>query len=407
MDTLPGTSTPQQRRTVIRHDANRRCESTNRHDANRRIDEPSTSSGMSQTPSFDDLKKYFKRDCPYLRDWTTDVTDNVIIVEMREPGFLIPKYHLEIEESLELTVVIYEATVPTTSALFPENNSPLCSKFKDLHNLLCALHICCGVSVLENEPSASETFLHVTPLVASKQQTSPVNYSQTRRSMKCEILVEQGTEKCKPCSKLDEKKSQPKSALPAKTKPPLTACSSAKLQATIREERVHLKESQLKCMQLEDRLKRMEDEISSHGVTLDDDASKSFLAILDQTNLQATPHMKLVFEQQKAMRTNKHGQRWHPHFIEFCPSILAKSSSVYNKLRKSEKNPDGILYLPHERTLRDYRNHFKPGVGFVVENIELLKSMTKDYEGPARYVVLVFDEMKIKGSSSLTNTQEN
>ena len=91
------------------------------------------------------------------------------------------------------------------------------------------------------------------------------------------------------------------------------------------------------------------------------------------------------------MRTNKHSQRWHPHFIEFCLSIRAKSSSVYNELRKSEKNPDGILYLPHERTLCDYRNHFKPGVGFVLENIELLKSMTKEYK------VLVFDEMKIKG----------
>ena len=380
LDTLPGTSTPQQRRIIVRHD------------------EPSTSSGVSQTPTFDDLKKYFKRDYRYLRDWTTDVTDNVIIVEMREPGYLIPRYHLEIDESLELTIAVYGATVPNSSALFPENNSRLCSKVKDLHNLLCGLQICCGVSVLENEPSVSETFLHVTPLVATKQQSSPVNYCQTRRSIKCEVLVEQGTDKCKPCCKFEEKKSQPKPALPAKAKAPLTACSSAKLQATIREERVQLKESQLKCMQLEDRLKRMEEEISSHGVTLDDDISNSFLAILDQTNLQTSPHMRLVFEQQqKAMRTNKHAQRWHPHFIEFCLSIHAKSSSVYNELRKSEKNPDGILYLPHERTLRDYRNHFKPGAGFVLENIELLKSITKNYEGPARYVVLVFDEMKIKG----------
>ena len=380
LDTLPGSSTPQQRRSVIRHD------------------EQPTSSGTFQPPTFDDLKKYFKRNYQYLRDWTVNVTDDVIVVELREPGFLIPKYHLQIDESLELTVAIYGATVPNSSALFPEGKSRLCGKFKDLHNLLCDLRICCGVSVMENETSSSETFLHVTPLIASKQQSSPVNYSQTRRSNKCEILVDQGIEKCKPCCKVDDKKAQPKPALPAKSKAPLTACSSAKLQATVREERVKLKESELKCMQLEDRLNRMEKEINSHGVTLDDDVSNSFLAILDQTNLQASPHMKLVFQQQqKAMRTNKHGQRWHPHFIEFCLSIHAKSSSVYNELRKSEKNPDGILYLPHERTLRDYRNHFKPGVGFVLENIELLKSMTKEYKGSARYVVLVFDEMKIKG----------
>ena len=96
------------------------------------------------------------------------------------------------------------------------------------------------------------------------------------------------------------------------------------------------------------------------------------------------------------MQSSKHGRRWHPHFVEFCLSIYAKSS-VYNNLRKSEKNPDGILFLPHERTLRDYKNHFKPSPGFAPENIDLLKSIVKDYMGTAKYIVLVFDEMKIKG----------
>ena len=128
-----------------------------------------------------------------------NVTDDVIVVELREPGLLIPKYHLQIDESLELAVAIYGATVPNSSALFPDGKSRLCSKFKDLHNLLCDLRICCAVSVMENETNSSETFLHVTPLIASKQQSLPVNYSQTTRSNKCEILVDQGTEKCKPC----------------------------------------------------------------------------------------------------------------------------------------------------------------------------------------------------------------
>ena len=81
-------------------------------------------------------------------------------------------------------------------------------------NLACAVNsrtciICCvtfvfvvAVSVIENQTSTSETFLHVTPLIVSKQQSSPVNYSQTRRSNKCEILMDQGTEKCSSCCKL-------------------------------------------------------------------------------------------------------------------------------------------------------------------------------------------------------------
>ena len=47
--------------------------------------------------------------------------------------------------------------------------------------------------------------------------------------------------------------------------------------------------------------------------------------------------------------------------------------------------------------MRDYRNHFKPEPGFVLENIQGLQSIVKSYEGAAKYVVLVFDEMKIKG----------
>lgn len=381
LDILPGTSTPQERRVLIRHE------------------QQSSSSASSAPPSFNDLKKYFERQYPYLRDWTVTMSDNNITVEMREPGFLIPKYFIQIEESLEITVAVYGATVPNScSVLFPENHSRLCSKFKDLHSLLCSLGICCGISS-EKEPS-SETIMHVIPLVAPKNQSSPINYSQLRRSRKCEILIRAETDKCKTCTKFDEKKNQAKPVLPAKAKAPLTACSPAKLQETVREDRIKLKESEFRCMQLEDRVKRMEEEIGSHGVRIEDDLSNSFLAILDQnqTNLQATPHMRLVFEQQqKAMMSNKHARRWHPHFVEFCLSIHAKSSSVYNELRKSEKNPDGILYLPHERTLRDYRNHFKPAAGFVLENIEVLKSIVKSYEGAARYVVLVFDEMKIKG----------
>ena len=219
-----GTSMMKQRRTIVRHSA------------------PSTFSGASHIHSFNDLKKYFERDYPYLRDWTVTVTDNNIIVEVRETGFLIPKYRIEIDESLDLTISVCRATVPNSSVLFPGNDFRLSSKFKDLHDVLCHLQICCGVPV-EKESSASEAFLHVTPLVPTKQQSSPVNYCQTRRSIKSEILVEQGTDKCKPCSKLDEKKFEPKSVLPANAKAPLSACSSARLQATIREERVLLKES--------------------------------------------------------------------------------------------------------------------------------------------------------------------
>ena len=374
LDLLPGSSTPQQRRPIVRHEA------------------PSTvassTSRAKKIPSSDDLKTYFQRDYLYLQGWTVTVSDSDILIEMREPGYLIPKYYVKIDETLDVIVSVYGTTVPDASALFPTGSSRLLCKYKDMHDLLCSLQICCGIST-EHPLRFDETFLHVIPLVASKQQ-APVNYSQVMRSSMCEVLVEQGTCQCKPCCKVDEKIKKEASRAastmygpvpPAKPKAPLSKCSSAKLQATVRDERVKLKEAELKCAQLEKQIQRMEEEINSHGVRIDDEMSNSFLSILNDTNLQSTPHMRLVFEQQqKAMMTNKYSRRWHPHFIEFCLSIHAKSSSVYNELGKSKQNPDGILYLPHERTLRDYRNHFKPGAGFVQENIDLLKSIVKSYK---------------------------
>ena len=382
LDLLPDSSTPQQRRPIVHHEAPSTA--------------ASSTSRAKKIPSFDDLKTYFQRECSYLQGWSVTVSDSDILIEMREPGYLISKYYVKIGKTLDVIVSIYGATVPDASALFLTGSSALfltgssrlLCKYKDMHDLLCSLQICCGIST-EHPLCFDETFVHVIPLVATKQQ-APVNYSQVMQSSMCEVLVEQGTCQCKPCCKVDEKIQKEAShaastmygpVLPAKPKAPLSKCSSAKLQATVRDERVKLKEAELKCAQLEKQIQRME-EINSHGVRIDDEMSNSFLSILNDTNLQSTSHMRLVFEQQqKAMMTNKYSRRWHPHFIEFCLSIHAKSSSVYNELRKSEQNPDGILYLPQEQTLRDYPNHFKPGAGFMQENIDLLKTIAKSYKG--------------------------
>ncbi len=52
--------------------------------------------------------------------------------------------------------------------------------------------------------------------------------------------------------------------------------------------------------------------------------------------------------------------------------------------------------MPSQRTLRDYRNFFKPDPGFNSKNIERLKEQSSDYFDIQRYVVLSFDEMKIQ-----------
>lgn len=76
--------------------------------------------------------------------------------------------------------------------------------------------------------------------------------------------------------------------------------------------------------------------------------------------------------------------------IRYCLSLVAKSPSLYEELRNS-----GILVLPSQRTLRDYRNHIRPQRGFQEGIIEELKSITNSYFDVQRYVVLLFDEMKV------------
>lgn len=51
--------------------------------------------------------------------------------------------------------------------------------------------------------------------------------------------------------------------------------------------------------------------------------------------------------------------------------------------------------LPSQRTLKDYRNCIRPEAGFQEEVLEELKELTKSYFDVQRYIVLLFDEMKI------------
>ena len=58
----------------------------------------------------------------------------------------------------------------------------------------------------------------------------------------------------------------------------------------------------------------------------------------------------------------------------------------------------GVLVLPSERTLRDYRNFCKPKPGFNEANVSQLKEQTSQLFDVQRYVILSFDEMKIQSS---------
>lgn len=85
--------------------------------------------------------------------------------------------------------------------------------------------------------------------------------------------------------------------------------------------------------------------------------------------------------------------------IRFCLSLAAKSPSCYEELRNS-----GVLVLPSQRRLKDYRNAIKPERGFQRGVIDVLKEETNSYFDVQRYVILLFDEMKVMANLVLDKT---
>ena len=101
---------------------------------------------------------------------------------------------------------------------------------------------------------------------------------------------------------------------------------------------------------------------------------------------------KLFWNQQvEALRKNPKQMRWHPAFIRWCLYIRLKSSGAYTALRDS-----GVLRLPSERTLFDYTHWTRAAAGFhETLDVQLIAEANVRAEKD-KYVVVAFDEMKIK-----------
>jgi hypothetical protein len=239
---------------------------------------------------------------------------------------------------------------------------------------------------------ASNATSHSIPLLTDVYDDNgpPFQFDLYTRSSDCLILS--SSDKCSGCSSYVDRESKKqsdvvKSALPVKNKAPLTACSKERLIATVQKQRVV-------CKQLQSQVDDMKKDIKMNSIKVDETLENDMLNILKGNDLKCSPHMNLFWQQQKKLLASPNfGRRYHPHLIRFCLSLHSKSPSAYRELASS-----GVLVLPSERVLRDYRNYFKPKPGFNVENIDRLKDITMQLFDVQRYVVLSFDEMKIQSN---------
>ena len=173
---------------------------------------------------------------------------------------------------------------------------------------------------------------------------------------------------------------------PAHINSPISQTAPSRIKLTLQMQR-------LKCADLERQLKEMQTEIQKSSIEVDHELSKDSVTIFGQSD-NVTPFISLFWQQQqKLFSSTKTGGRYHPMLIRYCLSLAAKLPSCYEELRNSN-----IQVLPSQRTLRDYKNFIRPKRRFQDHVVEELQSLTNMYFDMQRYVVLLFDDMKIKSN---------
>lgn len=139
---------------------------------------------------------------------------------------------------------------------------------------------------------------------------------------------------------------------------------------------------------------------ASQGVTLDDDMTHDLHQIMaeEESNIREKypegSFKALFWQQQKeAAEKSSRGMRWHPLMIRWCIYLRHHSNKAYEALRDS-----GCVFLPSQRTLRDYTNCVKASAGFSVDvDRQLMQAMNLDNCEPwQKLVVLLLDEMHVK-----------
>ena len=83
--------------------------------------------------------------------------------------------------------------------------------------------------------------------------------------------------------------------------------------------------------------------------------------------------------------------RWHPLMIRWCLYLRHQSQNAYETARE-------ILYLPSQRTLRDYTHYCKgdPGFSTAVDEQLIFSSSLNSLEEWQKCVIILIDEMHIK-----------
>ena len=360
------------------------------------VETPASTTFYSTFQEFSQRAKSLKTICDWISKFSVD---RAVFKKMAEP-YMLPQLEIIVDDSLGFTVKVYGCYLVEDHPLYLQyrrymQNVTMSNLVKELEGY----KLCSGVQTLE---LTSKLFHHVVPInhdTVSEQEEEAEEEEQQQfphkgfwRAKGC-LLIQEKEEACSVCTTYAgcansaQKAKESRSSKPAHLNAPVTKTDPERIKLTLQEER-------LKCAQLEQALSEMRVELEKSSMDIDNELSNDFIKILDSADTKITPFMKLFWQEQRKLFTRSTtGVRYHPMIIRFCLCLAAKSPSCYEELRNS-----GVLVLPSQRRLKDYRNVIKPKRGFQKEVIEVLKSETSGYFDVQRYIVLLFDEMKVNAN---------
>ena len=335
-----------------------------------------------------------------LAGWARCSSESAYVLNYFDGKHALPLYSIRINSGLEFDILAFGWLLPEGHKIYLEHKRLVTHlTVATLTSIVSPFDVCSGLPQSEDIPAQDpvegifDVTRHTVPHCHDAYPDDvPFSATVFLRSKDCLVLHDDSndTSMCEKCLLMFTAKSKQQRRVKAKQstvlhdKAPLTASSKERLVATVQKQR-------LQCKDLESRLADMEKEIKSNSIKVDDVLEGDINTILANSDMESSPHMKFFWEQQKKLLASPNfGRRYHPHLIRFCLSIHSKSPSVYRELSSS-----GVLVLPSERTLRDYRNFFKPKPGFHQENIQKLTETTTQLFDVQRYVAVSFDEMKI------------
>ncbi len=318
-------------------------------------------------PVYKNFQQVRSRACKIsMKQWSLDSKGHDIVFKTKDQqNTIYLQTEIHISDGLEFSIWVLGWPLPITHMSYKEYKRSIQHvTLSQLLNEINSYTLCEGVqnddgrckkhSVLLSQAAASEN----ADESDYSEEFNPFNACRSyNRHPYCQMLVDKGSKcnQCQCCEKTIEvsrRRRQVKLKEPAKPNARLSATHPMRLKLTLKEQR-------LKIKNLEETIAEMQIEIKSGSVSVTTDFSKDILNIISQKGKNMSPFMQLFWEQQKkAFSCSSSGARNHPMLIRYCLAIHAKSPAAYNELRNS-----GVLVLPSQRTLRDYKNALKAKTG--------------------------------------------